>query len=230
MTFHVTMIAFDGMTDLDYAAPFDLFARLPDAHVARASLTGRSVTSDLGVTIASDTELAAVESTDLLFIGGGPGTDSIMEDADMTIQLRRLGAEAQWVTSVCTGALVLGAAGLLQGYRAATHWAAMEALTPLGAIPTHERVVIDRNRITGGGVTAGLDFALTVTQKAFGDGVAQAMQLACEYAPAPPFDSGHPDRAPTAILDKVRARFAPSRQARIEIAQRAGQKLTDNRN
>jgi len=226
MTFHVVMIAFDGMTDLDFAAPFDLFARLPDSKVTRASLTGAPVQSDLGVSVAADTALDDVPAADLLFIGGGPGTDKMMENPEMLAHLQRLGGDAQWVTSVCTGALVLGAAGLLQGYKAATHWATMDALVPLGATPTNERVVIDRNRITGGGVTAGLDFALIVTRQIFGDDTAQAMQLACEYAPQPPFDSGHPDIAPAHILETVKGRFAPSRQARMEIAERAGKRMS----
>ena len=127
---------------------------------------------------------------------GGPGSTGLMEDAELLGFLREREPRAQWITSVCTGALVLGAAGLLRGYRAATHWSVMDLLPVLGAIPVSERVVIDRNRVTGGGVTAGIDFALTLIAHIWGEDQAKLIQLGNEYDPAPPFDAGHPDRVP----------------------------------
>lgn len=219
--FHITMLGFDAMTELDYAAPFDTFARMPDTRVVRASITGEPVTADLGHRVHADTALADVERTDLLFVGGGPGANALMEDEATLAELVRLATGAAWVTSVCTGALVLGAAGLLRGYRAATHWAAMDALVPLGATPTTERVVVDRNRITGGGVTAGIDLALTVAATLHGDDRAMGMQLAMEYAPRPPFACGHPSLAPAPVLERVTTMFAPSRTERMRLAKRA---------
>jgi cyclohexyl-isocyanide hydratase len=160
----------------------------------------------------------------LIFVGGGPGTNALLEDEEILRFVAEQGLKADWVTSVCTGALVLGAAGLLRGYKAATHWTAMEALRPLGAEPTDKRVVVDRNRVTGGGVTAGMDFALTIVALLHGDAIAQSMQLAMEYDPEPPFRSGSPRVAPAAIVESVRAGVAARTADRIAIAKRVAQK------
>jgi cyclohexyl-isocyanide hydratase len=141
-------------------------------------------------------------------VPGGYGQIAQMEDADTLAFLGRVGAEARWVTSVCTGALLLGAAGLLRGYRAATHWMYQDLLAAYGAIATAERVVIDRNRMTAGGVTAGIDFGLQVIAEVAGPEAAQQAQLELEYDPQPPFACGHPRSAPPALVDAVRARFA----------------------
>jgi cyclohexyl-isocyanide hydratase len=143
-----------------------------------------------------------------------------MEDEETIDFLVQRAPHARWITSVCTGALVLGAAGLLRGYKAATHWTAMEVLPYFGAEPVHRRVVVDRNRITGGGVTAGLDFALTVAAALHGDDHAQAMQLGMEYAPQPPFDTGSPATAPVELVQRVRMQVAKSTEARMAAAQR----------
>ncbi|MGB8399368.1 DJ-1/PfpI family protein, partial [Bradyrhizobium sp.] len=146
-------------------------------------------------------------------------------DEEMLGFLRRQAEGAKYVTSVCTGSLVLGAAGLLRGYRATTHWSAMENLAPLGAIPTKTRVCIDRNRITGGGVTAGIDFALTLVSHLVDRRTAEAIQLRLEYNPAPPFNAGSPDTAPPEILALMNERIAPFRQRRSEAVGRAAARL-----
>ncbi|MGE3246309.1 MAG: DJ-1/PfpI family protein [Beijerinckiaceae bacterium] len=224
--FVIGMIVFDGMTNLDFVAPEDVFWRLPDAKVLALSRDGQPVVSDIGRTIAATHAFGDAGDLDLLFIGGGPGVNALMEDS-ATLDFLCVKAErAQWITSVCTGALVLGAAGLLRGYRAATHWAAMEALGILGAEPVHERVVFDRNHVTGGGVTAGLDFALAIAARLHGDRVGQTLQLAMEYDPKPPFAGGSPDRADPSITAGLRERLGPITQARIDIARRAAAKFS----
>jgi cyclohexyl-isocyanide hydratase len=157
--------------------------------------------------------------------GGVPGTFTIMEDDDVLKFLRDKGAKAKYITSVCTGSLVLGAAGLLKGYKATSHWITKDALKALGATPTAGRIVTDRNRITGGGVTAGIDFGLAIAAKLRNDAYAQAIQLYIEYDPQPPFDSGSPEKASKpvkAFLDDV---FGSLRDKAQASAERAGKKL-----
>ena len=156
---------------------------------------------------------------------GGLGTDDMVNDEEMLAFLKQQAEGARYVTSVCTGSLVLGAAGLLKGYRATTHWSAMDNLAPLGAIPTKTRVCVDRNRITGGGVTAGIDFALTLVAQLVDRRTAEAIQLRLEYNPAPPFNAGSPDTAPPEILSLMRDRIAPSQARRGEAVARAAARL-----
>jgi len=158
---------------------------------------------------------------------GGAGTDDMVNDAEMLDFLRRQSTAAKYVTSVCTGSLVLGAAGLLQGYRATTHWTAIDLLAPFGATPVDTRVCIDRNRVTGGGVTAGIDFALTLVSILVDRATAEMIQLRLEYNPAPPFNAGSPDTAPPEILAHMKERIAPSRQRRSEAMQRAAARLVE---
>ena len=214
------MLIFPGMTSLDFAAPLDVFARMPDTQVHVLAKDLSPVVTDIGFRETPTLAMAEAPPLDLLFVGGGPGVNALMEDAATIDFLVERAPAARWITSVCTGALVLGAAGLLKGYRAATHWAAMEVLRDFGAEPTAQRVVIDRNRITGGGVTAGLDFGLTVAAVLHGDRTAQSMQLAMEYAPEPPFDSGSPELAPPEVLTSIRAKLATVTAARRAIARR----------
>jgi cyclohexyl-isocyanide hydratase len=216
----IGMVIFPGMTALDFSAPLDVFARLPGAQVHILAKTLDPVKTDIGFLEMPTMTLASAPKLDLLFIGGGPGVTSLMEDEEVLHFFTAHAPLAQWVTSVCTGALVLGAAGLLRGYKAATHWAAMEVLPLLGAEPANERVVIDRNRITGGGVTAGLDFGLAVAAQLYGAGTAQAMQLAMEYDPHPPFDTGSPRSAPADLVAHVREKLRPVTQARLAAAHR----------
>jgi transcriptional regulator GlxA family with amidase domain len=186
-----------------------VFSALPGATVIIASTQGGLIEAGGGMTFAGVRRLADIPRCDVVCVPGGRGaTDHAISDQAFLAELRRLAATARFVTSVCTGALVLGAAGLLHGKRAATHWAWRELLVPFGAIPDGRRVVRDGNVITGGGVTAGIDFALSVVAELAGPETAQAIQLQIEYAPAPPFDAGAPDTAPPAILARVRERMA----------------------
>lgn len=218
--FRIGMLIFPGMTNLDFAGPLEVLGRMPGAKVDVVSKGGGAVRTDLGFEVAPTGDLADAPPFDLVFVGGGPGINALMEDAETLAFLERQGAGARWVTSVCTGALVLGAAGLLRGYQAATHWTAMEALVPLGAEPVDERVVVDRNRVTGGGVTAGIDFGLVIANLLHGERTARALQLGMEYAPAPPFRSGSPREAPAEVVEAVRAGAAAMTAERVAIAQR----------
>jgi cyclohexyl-isocyanide hydratase len=176
-----------------------------------------------GLTLVPDTTLADCPPLDVICVPGGSGVQALMEDAVVLAFLRAQAETARFVASVCTGALVLGAAGLLRNKRATTHWAAMEFLAPLGAIPTKGRVVRDGRFFTGGGVTAGIDFALTMVAELAGQSVAEAIQLGIEYAPAPPFNAGHPDTAPPAVTQAVLARMTDVRAQRRALAERVGQ-------
>jgi len=218
--FTIGMIAFERMTNLDFVGPFDIFSRVRGA---RTILFGRSldpITTDSGYRLLPEMRLADAPDLDMIFLPGGPGSTAMMEDAELLAFLRERGPRAQWITSVCTGALVLGAAGLLRGYRAATHWSVMDILPVLGAIPVRERVVIDRNRVTGGGVTAGIDFALTLIAHIWSEDQAKLIQLGNEYDPAPPFDAGHPDRAPD-VAARYRELTRDMTAARLAAAERA---------
>lgn len=219
--FRIAMVIFDGMTNQDFVGPSDIFARCPQAQVEVLAKTDGPVRTDAHGRILPDKALRdAADQYDLLFIGGGGGTTALMEDAEVIRFLQSRAPGAHYVTSVCTGALVLGAAGLLRGYKAATHWAAMDVLPLLGAIPTKQRVVVDRNRITGGGVTAGIDFGLTVVAQLWGAEQAQMIQLGMEYDPHPPFDAGSPDRAPAPILARSKQGLAKMTAARMDAARR----------
>jgi cyclohexyl-isocyanide hydratase len=158
-------------------------------------------------------------------VPGGLGTDDMVNDEEMLNFLRKQAVGARYITSVCTGSLVLGAAGLLRGYRATTHWSAIDHLAPFGAIPTKTRVCVDRNRLTGGGVTAGIDFALTLVSIMVDRQTAEAIQLGIEYNPAPPFNSASPDTAPPEILARVQERIAPAGMRRNEAIVRAAARL-----
>jgi cyclohexyl-isocyanide hydratase len=218
--FRVGMLLFPGMTNLDFAAPLEVFARMPNAVVHVLGKTLEPILTDIGTLELPNMRMVDAPPLDLLFIGGGPGVNALMEDEETVGFLAARAPQALWITSVCTGALVLGAAGLLNGYRAATHWTAMDVLPHFGAQPVAERVVIDRNRITGGGVTAGIDFALTVAAQIYGEERARAMQLGMEYAPDPPFDSGSPRTASAELVALVANGAAALTLERHEIARR----------
>ncbi len=220
MTLHIGMIIFPGMTVLDFAGPLEVFARMPDTQVHVLAKTLDPVRSDLGFSELPTMRLADAPRLDLLFIGGGPGSTAMMEDEELIGFLQSRAPEAQWITSVCTGALILGAAGLLRGYKAATHWAAMGVLPLLGAEAVDERVVVDRNRITGGGVTAGVDFGLTVAGLLHGEEVARKIQLTLEYDPAPPFKGGSPRAESAGLVQSVRELLSPGTRARLATAER----------
>jgi len=215
---------YEGVTHLDFTGPHQFFTRLPGARVIVASVGARPITAD-GLTFANVADLGAIDHCDVLCVPGGNGCAAAMDDKLYMSAIRGLAAGARYITSVCTGSLILGAAGLLEGKRAACHWAWRDLLRPFGAIPDAGRVVRDGNVITGGGVTAGIDFALTLVAELTDAETAQAIQLQIEYAPAPPFDAGVPETAPPAILARVRERLAAIAEQRRGAVDAAAARL-----
>lgn len=219
--FLVVFALYPRMTQLDFTGPFEVLSRLPDCRCILASATGGDVEADGGITFTKVRTLAEIERCDLICVPGGFGTIEAIEDDQLIGQLRRLAAGARYVTSVCTGSIVLAAAGLLKDKRATSHWAWRDKLSAFGAIPDAARVVRDGNVFTGGGVTAGIDFALTVMAEIAGDDYARSVQLSLEYAPDPPFQAGRPELAPPATLATTMQRYArvfPARDAAIARA------------
>ncbi|HYD56508.1 MAG TPA: DJ-1/PfpI family protein [Burkholderiales bacterium] len=215
------MLIFDDMTQLDFTGPYEVFAQMKNCQVRVIAKTRAPVVAKGGLRFIPDTTLAEAPGLDIVFVPGGPGVGPLMQDREVLEFLRRQAQAAKYVTSVCTGALVLGAAGLLKGYRATTHWLSLELLPVFGAITAAERVVQDRNRITGGGVTAGIDFALAIAAEAQGEAAAKAIQLLIEYNPAPPFACGHPSTAEPPLVEALRRERAPMQAQRLEAAKRA---------
>jgi cyclohexyl-isocyanide hydratase len=223
--FVIVEILYPGLTQLDFTGPHTVLTRLPDVEVIVASEPGGAIESDGGLTFAGTRRLAEIERCDLIFLPGGMAATDVINDEAFMAQVRRLASGARYLTSVCTGSLILGAAGLLHGRRAACHWAWRDMLPLFGALPDEGRVVRDGNIITGGGVTAGIDFALTVAAELAGEDVAQAIQLGIEYAPAPPFDCGRPETASPAVLASVRKRMDGLLPDRLAGAQRAAARM-----
>lgn len=221
----IGLLLFPKLTQLDLTGPFEVFARMPGAKVHLIWKTTDMVTCDRGLGLRPTTSFADCSPLDVICVPGGPGQIDLMEDEETLAFLRQQAETARWVTSVCTGALVLGAAGLLRGYRATTHWASHDQLALLGAIPVRERWVIDRNRITGGGVTAGIDFALKLAALMLDEATAQSIQLSIEYDPAPPFQAGSPDRTDPAALQRLQQAMAPMLEKRLAATQKAAAKL-----
>jgi cyclohexyl-isocyanide hydratase len=223
--FPVVFALYPHVTQLDFTGPHEVLARLPGAQCILASSTGGDLEADGGLVFTKVLRLADIKRCALLCVPGGFGTIQAMEDPELLSQLRRLAGSARYVTSVCTGALILGAAGLLKGKRATSHWAWRDALSAFGATPESARVVRDGNLFTGGGVTAGIDFALTVLAEVAGDEFAQSVQLGIEYAPAPPFNCGRPELAPPHILASTQQRYDGVRSARDAAVKRAAARL-----
>jgi transcriptional regulator GlxA family with amidase domain len=221
---HIVFALFPDATHLDFTGPHQILSRLPGAKVVVASQAGGEIEAE-GLVFARVARLADLEHCDLLCVPGGFGVTQAMADEAYLTQLRRLAAGARYVTSVCTGSLLLGAAGLLRGRRAACHWAWRDQLALFGAIPDPARVARDGNVFTGGGVTAGIDFALTIAAEIAGPDVAQAIQLAVEYAPDPPFTAGRPETAPPAVLERVQAIYARGMDERWAAARAAGERV-----
>lgn len=221
----IVIALFPDVTHLDFTGPHQVLSRTPNARVTVASVGGRDIDAE-GLVFTGLADLVGVERCDLLLVPGGLGaTDAILDEAFIA-QIRRLGGGATYLTSVCTGSLILAAAGFLTGRRAACHWAWRELLQPFGAIVDEGRVVRDGNIITGGGVTAGLDFAFTVLAELAGDDHAKTVQLGLEYAPAPPFDAGRPELAPPHILAAYNRRLGALVAARRDAADEAARRLT----
>lgn len=221
--FRIVFTLFPDLTHLDFTGPHQFLTRIPDSVTTVASRTGGTIRGD-GLAFADTVPMAEIDGCDLICVPGGMGTTQAANDAEFIREFRRLADTATYITSVCTGSIILGAAGLLQGKRAACHWGWRDLLELYGAIPDSGRVVRDGNIITGGGVTAGIDFALSVVSEVSGPEVAQAVQLGLEYAPEPPFQSGRPETAPPEILARVRAgmdKVRAQRRAEAEAAARA---------
>jgi cyclohexyl-isocyanide hydratase len=220
---NIGMVLFPGLTQLDLTGAYEVLARMPETRVHLVASTADPVRSEWGLTMLPNTTFADAPPFDVLCVPGGWGVDRHLDDDELLDFLRSRGEQARYITSVCSGALLLGAAGLLQGCRATTHWMSLDLLPLLGAEPVRHRVVRDGNRITGAGVTAGIDFGLTLAAELFGAPIAQRIQLAIEYAPEPPFASGAPDSAPQDTRDQLRRDSHDAltrRRARVEAAAR----------
>ncbi|MEX3777256.1 isonitrile hydratase [Pseudomonas sp. MYb118] len=225
MTLQIGFLLFPQVQQLDLTGPYDVLASLPDVQVHLIWKDLVPVTASTGLVLKPTTTFDDCPALDVICIPGGSGVGPLMEDEVTLAFIKAQAAQARYVTSVCTGSLVLGAAGLLKGKRATTHWAYHQMLAPLGAIPVQERVVRDGNLFTGGGITAGIDFALTLAAELFDEDTAQLVQLQLEYAPAPPFDAGSPRTAPAAVLEEANQRTAQSRQQRAQITERVAARL-----
>ncbi|WP_406850003.1 DJ-1/PfpI family protein [Chromobacterium phragmitis] len=217
----IVFALYPGVTQLDFTGPLEFLSKLPRARCLLASRRGEAIRADGGVVFSDIARLSDIEHCDLLLVPGGLGTVEAMEDRAFLDELRRLAAGADYISSVCTGSLLLGAAGLLRGRRAACHWAWLDSLAAFGAQPCSDRIVMDGKLISGGGVTAGIDMALALMAKIAGRRFAQTVQLALEYAPAPPFASGRPELASPEVLAAARQRMDQMRDRREAAVVRA---------
>jgi transcriptional regulator GlxA family with amidase domain len=201
----IAILLYDRFTALDCIGPYEILSRLPGARVRFVSVAGGLVRSDTGMlAIQTEGPLESVEAPDIVLVPGGPGDEAAAADGRIRAWLRRVHPRTKWTTSVCTGSLILAAAGLLDGAEATTHWARVDRLAELGAKPVPRRVVRAGKIVTGAGVSAGIDMALTLVREEMGDDFAQGLQLAIEYDPDPPFDAGSPHKAPAHVLEMVR--------------------------
>lgn len=203
----IAIVLFDRFTALDAVGPYEILSRLPGSETVFVAERTGPVRNDTGtLALTADRTLAEVPSPGIVVVPGGPGQSAQMENGDLLDWLRAADATSAWTTSVCTGSLLLAAAGLLRGRRATSHWLALDALGRLGAEPTRERVVFDGKYVTAAGVSSGIDMGLTLLGRVAGDERAQAVQLATEYDPQPPYDAGSPHKAPAHLVEKLRAR------------------------
>ncbi len=213
----IGMVIFPSLTQLDLTGPYEVFGRMPGAKVLLIAESMATVKSDHGLVFTPDTTFDDAPQLDVLFVPGGNGVFAAMQNKKLITFLQTQGTTAKYVTSVCTGALVLAAAGLLNGYKATTHWLSLGLLSLFEVEVLEERVVIDRNRITGGGVTAGIDFGLYVVARIAGENAAKEIQLMMEYNPVPPFNSGSPKTADKEIVDRVTASREQIQKERGEL-------------
>ena len=221
----IAMLIYPGMTALDLIGPQQAFGYMMGAKVNLIWKTLDPITSDTGVKIIPSATFHDTNQPDILFVpGGGKGTIDLMSDSEVTGFLAEKGKTARWVTSVCSGSLVLGAAGLLRGYRATSHWAVRDVLTTFGAELAPGRIVEDRNRITAGGITAGIDFGLYLVGKLRGEDYGRVLELSLKYDPHPPFHSGTPAQAPTKIRDAAVSMYAPLAKSALASAEAAVQR------
>ena len=225
-SFKIGFLLFPGMTQLDLTGPYEVLSRLPGAEIHLVWKDLAPVRSDRGLAIVPTKTIATCPALDLICVPGGPGINDLLTDAVVLDFIRDQAWGARYVTSVCTGALVLGAAGLLHGVRATTHWMSHDLLAAFGAIPVRARVVSDGRIVTGGGVTAGIDFGLTLIAEIAGRDLAEAIELGLEYDPQPPFGTGTPDRAGAELMARMRALSAKIQGVRTEQVRRAAAALT----
>jgi cyclohexyl-isocyanide hydratase len=212
----IGMVVFDGMTQLDLTGPLEVFSRLPEKRIHLISKEPQLIKSDRALTIMPDTTFQTCpDKLDVLFVPGGPGVSGVLDDQEYLDFIRSKG-NSTYITSVCTGSVVLAACGLLSGFKATTHWLSIDLLKRFGIETLSERVVVDRNRITGAGVTSGIDFALLLTSILFGEACAKEIQLTIEYNPNPPFRSGHPDIAEENIVRSVKEARKENQKKRLE--------------
>lgn len=221
----IGLALFPGLCQLDMTGPHEVMARYPGAEVSVVAATMQAVRTDRGLTIRPECNLHSAPQFDVFVMPGGPGQQALMEDRGWHDFLVEQSRAAQVMMGVCTGSLVLGAAGLLTGYRATTHWSCHDLLALLGAEPVAERVVIDRDRVTAAGVTSGIDGALALAAHLFGREVAERIQLSMEYAPAPPTSAGHPDAAPAGLVAEMRQKGAGLYAARRQVCEAAAARL-----
>lgn len=203
---NIGMLVFPNVTATDYVAPADLLVRMPGAQLDLVWKHTEPMSTELGWEYRATARMDRCGNYDVFVVPGGPGVAALLEDDEALDFVARQGAAARWVAGICTGPLVLGAAGLLAGYRATCHWASHDLLALVGAVPVDQRVVVDRNRVTGAGVTSGIDCALQLIALICGEDVARGVQLFAEYDPQPPFEGGSPRKTPAAIVAATRAR------------------------
>jgi cyclohexyl-isocyanide hydratase len=226
MPLSIGLLLFPKLTQLDLIGPLQVMTRIPDARVELVWKTTEPVTDESGrLRLIPTADFEGAGQLDVICVPGGPGQVELMTDEETLAFLRRQAEHARYVTSVCTGSLVLGAAGLLRGYRATCHWLSLDQLPLFGAIPVKERVVFDRNRVTGGGVTSGIDFGLALAAELIGAEAAKTIQLQIEYDPDPPFAAGSPETAESAIVESVRGATATFLSRRRAISEQAAAAL-----
>lgn len=203
----IVFLFYDGMTALDAIGPYEVLCRLPGALTRIAAIKAGPIKTCAGLTLFADSSLAEIKHADVLVIPGAGNATNLHKFPEVLEWIRAIHATSTWTTSVCTGSLILGAAGLLSGHPATTHWAVFDRLAALGAVPKHDRVVFSGKIVTAAGVSAGIDMALTLAARIAGDSVAQALQLGIEYDPEPPFNTGSVSKAPSALVEALHSRL-----------------------
>ena len=222
---NIGVLVFEGMTSLDALGPFEVLARTPNSTCHLVGKDRKPLRGDTGLIVTPTTSFEDAPQFDVLVVPGGPGQNDLMGDQELLAFLRHQAKEARWITSVCTGSLLLAAAGLLTGYKATCHWLSLEFLRMFPVEVAPDRVVVDRNRVTGGGVTSGLDFAFVLIGLLRGEAAAKKIQLLLEYDPAPPFPSGHPRVADEGTVEAVKALAQPMLARRGTVSLEAARRL-----